>query len=94
MNSATLNTESSSRPGNRPDRAGVPVVGVNTVDRNALAIRRDTQTEMRSGILESSAKGKRVKFGLSKSGEKQIESERAETGVHQSPMKSQLRNKN
>ena len=58
FNSATLNTESSSRPGNRPDRAGVPVVGVNTVDRNALVIRRDTQAEMRSDSVESSAKGK------------------------------------
>ncbi len=31
------NTESSSRPGNRPDRARVPVVDVNTVEHNVLA---------------------------------------------------------
>ncbi len=53
-------------------------------------IRRDTQTGVHSGSVESFGKGKRRNFGLWKSGEKQIESERAETGVHESPMKSLL----
>ncbi len=69
----------------------MPVVGVSTV---ALVIRRDTQAEMRSDSVELSAKSKRRNFGLWKSVEEQIESERAETGVHQSPMKSPSRNKN
>ncbi len=64
LNSATLNTESSSKPGNRPDRVGVPVVGVNTMDRNALVIRLDTQAKMRSDSVESSVKGKCRNFGL------------------------------
>ena len=94
LDSTTLNSESSSRPGNRPDRARVPVVDVNTVEHNALVIRRDTQAGVFSDSVESSAKGKRRNFGLWESGEEQIESERAETGMQQSPMKSQLRNQN
>ncbi len=62
--SATLNSESSSRPGNRPDRARVPVVDVNTVEHNALVIRRDTQAGVHSDSVESSAKGKRRNFSL------------------------------
>ena len=53
--SATLNSESSSRPGNKPDRARVPVVDVNTVEHNALVIRRDIQAEMLSDSVESFA---------------------------------------
>ena len=39
LDSASLNSESSSRPENRPDRARVPVVDVNTVDHKAPAVR-------------------------------------------------------
>ena len=58
-------------------------------------IRRDTQAGVFSDSVESSAKGKRGKFDLQESGwEPDSQRERAETGLHQSPMKSQLRNRN
>ena len=38
LDSETLNSESSSRPVSRPDRARVPVVDVNTVDHKATAV--------------------------------------------------------
>ncbi len=38
-NSTTLNSESSSKSRNRPDRARVPVVDVNTVEHKATAVR-------------------------------------------------------
>ena len=90
--SATLNSESSSRPGNRPDRARVPVVDVRTVEHKATAVRYGARAGVISDSVESSAKGKRVKFGLRESGEPDSQSEWAETGMHQSPMKSKLRN--
>ena len=95
LDSSTLNTESSSRPVSRPDRARVPVVDVNTVDHKATAARYGARAGVNSDSVESSAGGKRGKFDLRKSGwEPDSPSERAETGVHQSPMKSQLRNQN
>ena len=42
LNSAVTIKESSSIPGNKPDRADVPVVDVNIVEHNASVIRRDT----------------------------------------------------
>ncbi len=47
--SATLNTESSSRPGNRPDRSRVPVVDVRTMKLNATAVRRGA----RAGVIST-----------------------------------------
>ncbi len=64
LDSATLNTESSSRPGNRPDRARVPVVDVRTVDHKATAARRGARAGVISDSVESSAKGKRRNFSL------------------------------
>ncbi len=60
--SATLNSESSSRPGNRLDRARVPVVDVNTVDYKATAVRYGARAGVISDSVESSAGGKRGKF--------------------------------
>ena len=53
--STTLNSESSSRPVNRPDRARVPVVDVNTVDYKATAVRRGAQAGVISDSVESFA---------------------------------------
>ena len=72
----------------------MPVVDVRTVEHKATAVRRGARAGVISDSVESSAKGKRVKFDLRESGEPDSQSERAETGVHQSPMKSQLRNQN
>ncbi len=86
LDSATLNLESSSRPGNRLDRARVPVVDVRTVEHKATAARYGARAKVIFDSVESSAKGKRVKFDLRESGEPDSQSERAETGVHQSSM--------
>ena len=64
LDSATLNSESSSRPVSRPDRARVPVVDVNTVDHKATAARYGARAGVNSDSVESSAKGKCVKFSL------------------------------
>ncbi len=56
LDSATLNSESSLRSGHRPDRARVPFVDVNTVEHNALVIRRDTQ----AGVIAPVADEKSV----------------------------------
>ncbi len=61
---ATLNSEFSSRPGNRPDRARVPVVNVRTVEHKATAVRRGARAGVISDSVESSAKGKRRNFSL------------------------------
>ena len=53
--SATLNMKSSSRPGNRPDRARVPVVDVRTVEHKATAVRRDARAGVISDSVELSA---------------------------------------
>ncbi len=64
LDSATLSTESSSRPGNRPDRARVPVVDVRTVEHKATAVRHGERAGVISDNVESSAKGKRRNFVL------------------------------
>ena len=60
--SSTLNSESSSRPVNRPDRARVPVVDVRTVEHKATAVRRDA----RAGVISDSLP--RLNAGISVSG--------------------------
>ncbi len=71
------------------------VVDVNTVEHNVLVIRHDTQAGLLSDSVQSSAKGKRVKFDLRESGEEpESQSARAETILYQSSMKSQSRNQN
>ncbi len=66
----------------------MPVVDVNTVEHKATAVRFGARAGVFSNSIESSAGGKRGKFNLRKSGlEPDSQSERAETGVHQSPMK-------
>ena len=73
----------------------MPVVDVRTVEHKATAVRRGARAGVISNSVESSAGGKRRNFGLRKSGwEPGSQREWAETGVHQSPMKSQLRNQN
>jgi hypothetical protein len=64
LDSATLNTESSSRPGKRSDRARVSVVDVRTVEHKATAVRYGARAGVITNSVESSAKGKRVKFSL------------------------------
>ena len=64
LDSATLNTESSSRPGIRPDRARVPVVDIRAVEHKATAVRRGARAGVISDSVESSAKGKRRNFSL------------------------------
>ncbi len=92
LDSATLNSEPSLRLGNTPDCARVPVVDVNTVEHKATAVRYGARAGVIFVNVKSSAKVKRVKFDLRESGKPDSQSERVETGVQQSPMKSQLRN--
>ncbi len=64
LDSATLNSKSSSRSGNMPNCARVPVVDVNTVDHKATAVRYEARAGVISDSVESSAGGKRGKFDL------------------------------